>query len=170
LKVHNQQDFYQLQGACRMFQKLILPEDERERLLNELPYRFFFSNFSQEEIALLLECAQPIDFMEEDLIFREGDIGVHFYVILRGKVNIYKENSGRLLATLGPGKVFGEMAVLENQPRSATAVSVTRIDLLAIEGRRLMEEYPHLTVKLLHNLVRELTAKLREANLLIDSL
>jgi CRP-like cAMP-binding protein len=153
-----------------MFQKFVLPDDERERLLKELPHRYFFSNFTQDEISMVLECAQPIDFMADDLIFREGDIGVYFYVILRGKVNIYKENSGRLLATLGSGKVFGEMAVLENQLRSATAVSITRTNLIAIEGRRLMEEYPHLTVKLLHNLVRELTAKLREANLLIDSL
>ncbi|MCE5272856.1 cyclic nucleotide-binding domain-containing protein [bacterium] len=152
-----------------MLEKFMLPEDERNRLLRELTTSFFFSDFTEEELSLLLECAQPIDFDPGDFIFKEGDIGVHFYVILEGRVEIRKEKSGRLLATLGQGKVFGEMAVLENQLRSAAAISATSIRLIAIEGRRLMEDYPHLTVKLLRNLARELSDKLREANQVIDS-
>jgi len=152
-----------------VLEKFVLSEDERNRLLRELPTSFFFSDFTQEELALLLECAQTIDFDPEDIIFKEGDIGVYFYVILEGQVKIRKEKSGRLLATLGVGKVFGEMAVLENQLRSAAAFSSSPTRLIAIEGRRLMEEYPHLTVKLLRNLARELSDKLREANQVIDS-
>ena len=151
-----------------MFSIYKIPEHDRPDLLRKLSSNYFFKDFSRQELTLLLECAQMIDFVPEDTIFKEGDIGVFFYAILKGEVEIKKEVSGKQLATLGPGKVFGEMAVLDNQPRSASAISRTATDLLAIEGRRLMEDFPHLSVKLLRNLARELSDKLRDANLQLD--
>ena len=151
-----------------MFDSFQIPEEERPALVRELSGHYFLADFSPEDLEILLRCAQAVDYDDGDVIFKEGDIGVHFFIILRGEVEILKEASGVVLASLGPGKVFGEMAVLDNQPRSASAVASRRVDLLAVEGRRLMEEYPHLSVKLLLNLARELSDKLRGADILLD--
>lgn len=151
-----------------MFNRGRISENERSELLEKLSRSYFFSDFTEDELTLLIECAQDIDFDPGDTIFKEGDIGVYFYVIYSGEVEIRKEKSGKCLAALGPGKVFGEMAVLDNQPRSANAISVTSTELIAVEGHKLLEEYPHLTVKLLRNLARELSSKVRETNFLLD--
>lgn len=151
-----------------MIDRYQIPEKDVPELLDKLSGNCFFSNLSEDDLKLLIECAQIIDFKAGDTIFKEGDIGVYFYVILNGEVEIRKEVSGRSLAELGPGQVFGEMAVLDNHPRSASAISALDSEHIAVEGRKLMEEYPHLTVKILHNLARELSEKLRAANQLLD--
>ncbi|HUU27352.1 MAG TPA: cyclic nucleotide-binding domain-containing protein, partial [archaeon] len=128
----------------------------------------FFSTFSFEEISLLLFCAEQVSCEKDEVIFKEGDIGLYFYAILSGEVLIRKEASGKVLAKLKPGEVFGEMAVLDNHPRSATALASTKLELFAFNGLRLLDDFPHLSVKLLRYLARELSKRLREADIWID--
>src|SRR3972149_5896496 len=97
----------------------------QEELIQELSGTSFFSTFSHDEIALLLFCSQRLTAAKDEMIFCEGDVGNQFYAIRSGKVNIRKEHSGRILATLGPGEVFGEIAVLDNHPRSASAIAAS---------------------------------------------
>lgn len=129
---------------------------------------YFFSNFSQDEISLLLLCAEQISCEKDEVIFRENDTGLSFYFILSGEVLIRKENSGRELAVLKPGEIFGDMSVLDNHPRSASAIAVTEVELFVFDGPRLLNNFPHLSVKLLRFLACELSKRLRAADNYID--
>ncbi len=98
------------------------------------------------------------------VLFEEGDPGSRLYVIQSGRVRVERTVGGRrlVLATLGPGDFFGEMAVLEKLPRSATAVVVEpsrilELDEQAFEG--LVKGNGEVGLRLL----RKLSARLREA-------
>ena len=72
-----------------------------------------------------------------NVVFREGDAPDGMYVILSGKVRIYRELHGNetTLATLKQGDFFGDMAVFENKPRAATARAVGDVDVRFISGQ-----------------------------------
>lgn len=79
------------------------------------------------EIAAQASGLQVLDrkvFAEGEKIFREGDSGSRAYIIQRGKVDIIKEINGEdvVVGTVGPGGIFGEMALIDNEPRMASAV------------------------------------------------
>ena len=151
-----------------MSKKSSNPIENKEKIIEDLIKYAFFSSFTFEEISLLLYCAERVTFGKDEIIFKEGDIGKYFYAVLSGQVAIRKEKSGKILATLNPGEVFGEMSVLDSQSRSATAVAVKDTELFAFDGRRLLEDFPHLSIKLLTFLSRELCKRLRDADLVID--
>lgn len=95
-------------------------------------------------------------------IFRSGDSGDSMFVIEEGEVELVKEFGGesRVLARLGPGDFFGEMAVLDGRPRSAAARAATRSRLLPVDGAafdQLLRDYPEVAVRML----RMLAARLR---------
>lgn len=99
------------------------------------------------------------------VIFEEGDPGSRMYVIQTGTVRIVKNVGHRelTLARLGPGEAFGEMALLEGQPRSATAVVETPARILEIDEAAfgdLVRRNGEIALRLL----RRLSARLREAN------
>jgi CRP-like cAMP-binding protein len=68
-----------------------------------------------------------------DTIFREGEQGDEFFVVVRGKVEIRSGN--RRLETLGPNDIFGEMALIDDSPRSATVVALTDVTVAPIKKR-----------------------------------
>lgn len=100
------------------------------------------------------------------MIFQEGDPGDGLYVILEGSVQISAvvgQSERRVLSQFGPGDFFGEMAVIDNAPRSATVTADKESRLLFIardEMLKLLEQAPALTVALL----REFTHRMREFN------
>jgi CRP-like cAMP-binding protein len=105
------------------------------------------------------------DFPAGATIFDEGDPGSRLYVIQAGQVRIVKRNGPRqvTLARLGPGEFFGEMALLDRQPRSASAVvdeaaRVLELDEAAFE--RMVTERGEVALRIL----RRLSRRLREAN------
>ncbi len=71
---------------------------------------------------------------KDAVIFREGDPPSYAYIILRGKVHIAKQNGSNvaLLTTLGANQMFGELALLEHKPRSATAIAAEPTEVLRI--------------------------------------
>ncbi len=105
------------------------------------------------------------------IVFRQGDPGQSVYIIRSGQVRVVKSTNGkyRVVATLGPGEVFGEMAVLTGRPRSAT-VQVTRdTELLRVSAQRL-EEMISGAGELPIRLLKRLAQRLDQANRLIDVL
>ena len=95
------------------------------------------------------------------VLFREGDPGKEMYVLQSGKVAISRRvrDVEKVLATLGPGEFFGEMALLDQGPRTATVKPATPMSLYVIGAREfasLTEEFPHVTRKLLQGLTRRL--------------
>jgi CRP/FNR family transcriptional regulator, cyclic AMP receptor protein len=103
-------------------------------------------------------------------IFQHGDVGDKLYVIIEGKVRISRDVPGmgeEALAVLGPGQAFGEMALLDDSPRSADARVHESCRLLAIQKDSfddLLFLHKDLAYEVLWSIVRMLVTRLRETN------
>jgi signal transduction histidine kinase len=119
-----------------------------------------------EELQILRQAGQVRDFLSGDMIFSAGDPGDGLYVVESGRVQITAlvgENEPRTLAVIEPGDFFGEMAVLDDAPRSASARAETdtRARFLSPEEfLQLLDRHPRLAL----NLIREFSRRMRGAN------
>lgn len=111
------------------------------------------------------------EFEPGEVLFREGEAGEQMYVIQSGAVRISKSVHGdeKLLAVLGPGEFFGEMALLNGKPRSATATVVERARCLVIDSRTL-EEMVARNAEIALRLIKKLAMRLDSADSLIEIL
>lgn len=120
-----------------------------------------FSSLSKRECQMIAKSATVVEVEAGAELFREGDTGRDFYLVLAGTVAVRRGR--RKVAALGPGDYFGELAVLDDAPRSATVTAETPARLLVI-GRRelaaLLEEVPVMGRKLLV----AMAARLRQAD------
>jgi len=125
-----------------------------------------FDALAPDDLAQVAEVAVPRSFPPGHIIFREGDSSDTCYVIGSGHALAMRENAdGRsiALAHFGPGDIFGELAMFDDELRSATVQTLDEVEAVAILGadmRRLMRQHPDLAVKLVIGLGR----RLREAN------
>ncbi len=81
-----------------------------------------FSGLGKRELQVAVKLGHDLSFNAGQTIVKEGELGIGFYVILSGKAEVRRK--GKVLSQLGKGEFFGEMAVLDNQPRSADVVAV----------------------------------------------
>ncbi len=101
-------------------------------------------------------------FRRHEVIFHQGDIGDSLQVVVSGAVKIVlpsAEGDEAIIASLGPGDFFGELALLDSSPRSTTATAIEATETLTLpqdEFLRLIDEDPHLVRALLHTLAQEL--------------
>jgi CRP/FNR family cyclic AMP-dependent transcriptional regulator len=111
------------------------------------------------------------EFKRGEVLFREGEPGKEMYVIQAGKVNITKtvRDTEKILATLGAGEFFGEMALLNNKPRSAGAVMHEDGKLLVIDPRT-FEAMIRGNVEIAVRLIKKLSDRLQEADEQIENL
>jgi CRP/FNR family cyclic AMP-dependent transcriptional regulator len=111
------------------------------------------------------------EFKRGEVLFREGDPGKEMYVIQAGKVNITKtvRETEKILATLGAGEFFGEMAILNNKPRSAGATMADDGKLLVIDPRT-FEAMIRGNVEIAVRLIKKLSDRLQEADEQIENL
>src|SRR5688572_31140776 len=94
-----------------------------------------FSSLKQRALERIASIAHEETHARDAVIFQHGDVGDKVYLILEGKVRIVRQIPGlgeEALAVLGPGQVFGEMALLDESPRSADALCHDSCRLLAI--------------------------------------
>ncbi|XP_059421810.1 cGMP-dependent protein kinase 1a isoform X2 [Carassius carassius] len=91
----------------------------------------FMKNLEMSQIQEIVDCMYPVDYDKNSCIIKEGDVGSLVYVMEEGRVEVSKE--GLKLCTMGPGKVFGELAILYNCTRTATVRTVTSVKLWAID-------------------------------------
>jgi CRP-like cAMP-binding protein len=120
---------------------------------------------SGDDLRQIAGIVEPVDFPKGRVIFKKGDPGEDLYVIAKGKIAI---RDGSLeLATLGERDFFGELAVLDQEPRSADAVCVDDVELLRLRAAdfgELMARRPpiqqHVTMVLVRR-VREMTRRLQ---------
>jgi CRP/FNR family transcriptional regulator, cyclic AMP receptor protein len=138
-------------------------EESAADLLRSVP---LFSDLEQGELERFSLVAVPRSFPAATRVFHEGDHSDACYIVRRGSFRVTREHSdGRAitLATLGPGDIFGELAMLDGEVRSASVESLEDSELLALpagEVRALLARHPEITVKLVAALVR----RLRTAN------
>src|SRR5438309_12089910 len=111
------------------------------------------------------------EFKKGDVLFREGEPGKEMYVIQAGKVNITKKvrDTEKILATLGAGEFLGEMAILNNKPRSAGAVMAEDGKLLVIDPKT-FEAMIRGNVEIAVRLIKKLSDRLQEADDQIENL
>ncbi|XP_072165417.1 cGMP-dependent protein kinase 1-like [Diadema setosum] len=91
----------------------------------------FTKNFDSAQTREIVDCMYPKSFKRGDIVINEGDTGAHFYVGAEGKLEV--SQGDKFLASMGPGKVFGELAILYNCTRTATVTAVTDAKIWAID-------------------------------------
>ena len=112
-----------------------------------------------------------LEFEAGERIFSQGDLGTEMFIIQEGEVEIVKHIGGQshTLSRLEKGDFFGEMAVLEAMPRTADAVALTDVKVVAINGSRfdeMLRRNPEVAVRI----IRKYSKRLREANTLLEKL
>lgn len=130
--------------------------------LKQLPY---FESFSDEALTEILMFTEIESGKASQVVFAEGDDGACMYFVKSGTIEIRKQ--GKTLALLGPNSCFGEMALYEEQARSADAIAQTDVVLYRIMNDRFREwlfDRPQFSAPFLFNSVRELSARLRTTN------
>ena len=141
-------------------------EEDREAnvaLLQRVP---LFSELSREDLEQISRVAVARNYPRGVRVFHEGDRSDACYIVRSGDLRVTREHpDGRAiaLATLGPGDIFGELAMLDGEARSASVEALSPCELLALPAgdvRRMLQSSSEITVKL----VVALTRRLREAN------
>jgi len=125
-----------------------------------------FSTLERGDLERIAQLAVPRAFEPGEVVFREGDSSDTCYVVSGGRARaIRSHRDGRTitLATFGPGDIFGELALFEDELRSATVEAIERTSVLGVLGpdmRRLMNEHAEISARLVVALGR----RLRETN------
>jgi len=137
---------------------------EKALILKEIE---LFSRIPGEDLAQIACFAEEVTFEPDDVVFEEGDLGDSLYLILSGDAKV---NRGRtVLATVGEKEVFGEMALLDSQPRSSAVTALTELVCLRIaraDFNTLLAERSAVAEGVIRVLVRRLRSsgdELREA-------
>ncbi|MBI4511591.1 MAG: cyclic nucleotide-binding domain-containing protein [Deltaproteobacteria bacterium] len=117
-----------------------------------------FAPLPAEELLPVAELLSEVQLEPGDVLFSQGDSGDSLYVILEGRVRVSRGEKD--VAELGPSECFGELAVLDWEPRSASVVAVTRSELLRLDRDDLLDLLGD-SPDLVHSLARVLAARLR---------
>ncbi|MER3452548.1 MAG: hypothetical protein C4344_02355 [Acidimicrobiia bacterium] len=120
-----------------------------------------FSACSKKDLRFIARASDEVQVAAGRTLVQEGKPGHEFFLILEGKAGVYR--NGRRIATLGPGQFFGELALLDRGPRSATVKADTDMVVLVLGQREfagVLDEVPGLARKLL----QAMAARLREAD------
>jgi CRP/FNR family transcriptional regulator, cyclic AMP receptor protein len=132
-------------------------------LLGRVPV---FSTLDHDDLSRIADVAVPRSFEPGQAVFREGDASDTCYVVREGHARaIRTHGDGRTitLANFGPGDIFGELAMFEDELRSATVEAIDQMSVIGVLGpdmRRLMVEHPSIATRLVIALGR----RLRETN------
>jgi CRP/FNR family transcriptional regulator, cyclic AMP receptor protein len=132
-------------------------------LLRRVPV---FSTLSGEELAQVAQVTMTRRFVAGSVVFKEGDEGTTCYIVRSGRARAIREHpDGRsiTLAHFAPGDIFGEMAMLDGERRSATVEATEDTEAIAIlsaDMHRLLREHPDISVKL----IAALGQRLRDTN------
>jgi CRP/FNR family cyclic AMP-dependent transcriptional regulator len=132
----------------------------RIAFLKEVP---LFADLKQDDLCRLVNDLRPRLYEKDAIIFRQGDASSELYLIIEGKVRIFKlspSGSETSINVFCAGDIIGEFAALDRQPRSATAKAIGRCTLLEMDGDRLlqrMRELPDFAI----SMARVLAGKVR---------
>jgi hypothetical protein len=134
--------------------------------MNELIKKIdFFSGLDNKILNKISDACIARQFTKGETIVRQGEMGLGLYIISRGRVKVDREQGGvrTQVAELGPEQFFGDMALLDNKPRSATVTGIEDAECLLLTRDsfvKLMNKYPDIPIRM----AKVLAERLREAN------
>jgi CRP/FNR family cyclic AMP-dependent transcriptional regulator len=120
-----------------------------------------FKSIPGEDLSHIAQITDEIEFGPSQMIFKEGDQGDAMYLIVDGKVRVH--SGEQVFAELGQKQCFGEMAILDAEPRSASVTALSDLTLLKIQRddfTEILAEKPEIS----QGIIKVLTRRLREAN------
>lgn len=150
-------------------------------VVNFLKQSDIFFQFTPTQLELVANICQEATYQKDDLIFRENSSSKELYVIIQGEVDIVVDPSlvgttedgmeNKTIATMRRGQSFGEVALVDEGLRSASARAAQKDTRLLIISRdrliMLCETYPQLGYRLMYNLAADLAMKIRNTDLRI---
>ena len=125
----------------------MLRRNQKVELIRKVP---LFAHCSKRELEQIAQIADEIDLREGKEMTTQGGRGREFFVLLEGEADVTQD--GRSINTLGAGDFFGEIALVEDTPRTATVTATTPVRVLVITDRafrKLLGEQPELQRKVL---------------------
>jgi CRP/FNR family cyclic AMP-dependent transcriptional regulator len=146
---------------------MTLTEEHKQKLLTE---HFLLRHLSGEDLARLAGRAEVRPYKADQVIFRRGDAAAHMMVVVSGKVQISSpshEGDRIIFATMHPGDVFGEIALIDGHERSTDATAIEATELLELQRDdfiRVLEGNPRLAIDLL----RVVCLRVRQTNELLE--
>ena len=136
-------------------------DKETLELLKRIP---LFEELSRRELAAVTRILYKRTYQSDEFVFHQDEPGLGMYIIVRGKVDIVIQPNQHPLAELHDGDFFGELALLDELPRSASALARTPATILGLfqpDFFDLIERYPRLGVKVVLRLARMVGRRLR---------
>ncbi len=133
-------------------------QDAKLALLKGVP---LFEGLTKKELMAVSKATEQLDYGAGQVLARQGSVGNEAYVVVDGSITVRR--NGRKVATLGPGDVAGEMALLDDEPRSADLVAAQDSVVLYI-ARREFGGLLEANTKLMGKVLRTLAQRLREAD------
>ncbi|TMA34505.1 MAG: Crp/Fnr family transcriptional regulator [Deltaproteobacteria bacterium] len=136
-----------------------LTPDRKRELLAHVP---LFQGFAPRDLDALVPAARSITVAARQELFHKGDAGSQLYVVIDGRLKALTtstEGNEIVFNVMGPGEVFGEVALLSESPRSATVRAIERCDLLVLDRRdflTFLKRSPDVAVRMLTVLVERL--------------
>jgi CRP/FNR family cyclic AMP-dependent transcriptional regulator len=132
----------------------LFSQDTKVEALGRAP---LFEGLSRKQLVQLARVSEDLEVRPGKVLCKEGEIGEEFFVIVYGEVEVTK--NGKRLATRGCGEFFGEIALLEEIPRTATVTARTPVRLFVLTRRafrQLIRDNPGIERKVLRALARRL--------------
>ena len=129
----------------------------RDRKADLLAAARLFDGVDAQGMERIAAVAVEVDFPPDHVIARQGDIGTGFFVIVSGGARVIRD--GEVLARLGPGDFFGELSVLDGQPRLAQVLADGPTNCLALatwDFEAVLLEEPRVTLAILRGVARRL--------------
>lgn len=117
----------------------------------------FFSGLNKKQLKTIADSGKEINYKQGDTIVEEGTMGVGFYLVLDGKVEVRK--GAKVLSALSKGQFFGEMSLVDDQPRSADVVAIQQTRCFTISTwvfSALIKQHPELALPMLKVMARRL--------------
>jgi CRP/FNR family transcriptional regulator, cyclic AMP receptor protein len=145
------------------------PDHDSGPQLDRVP---LFSDLDASSLQQLAQAMRRRTFRANEAIFHRDDPGQVLYVIKEGRVRIRltsAEGQEVALAVFGPGDSFGEMAILDNQPRSADAIAIDKVEVFTLQRQDfigVIRSHPEIAVQVM----KALSKRIRTANQMVEDL
>jgi serine/threonine-protein kinase len=144
------------------------PDSAEDQQFEKIPglnnRNLLFADFSEDDLAKVVQMSRREDYQPDEPIFREGAGGSTMYLLVKGRVSIRKLAGTQEveIKQIAAGECFGEMAVISQMPRSASVIALRPTQVIAISGALLRSTSPVLCMKLYRNIASLLAERLRQ--------